>query len=110
MIVTQKFLMRQQGKDDKRHSGITKIAEWVSDNANGAMAMVDINTSRNQKENIIDGLGGIERAGYSVVEVAAMFGISAWNIRMAIKQGEIRTLRFGRRLIVPRSEIERLSR
>ena len=51
---------------------------------------------------------GIERLGYSVVEAAAMLGLSPWSIRLAIKSKQIKVLRWGRRVIVPRQEIHRL--
>ena len=51
---------------------------------------------------------GIERQGYSVREFAAMFGVSEWNVREAIKARQIRVLHFGRRHIIPRTEVERL--
>ena len=50
----------------------------------------------------------IERVGYSVADVATMFGVSQWNVRMAIKEGQIQVLRWGRRLIIPKTEIDRL--
>lgn len=51
---------------------------------------------------------GIERLGYSIAEAAAMLGLSQWSIRAAIKTEQIKVLRWGRRVIVPRYEIDRL--
>lgn len=64
--------------------------------------------TQDQSEKASGKPSGSERAGYSIAETAVMFGVSQWNIRMAIKDGEIRVLRFGRRVVIPRSEIKRL--
>ena len=46
----------------------------------------------------------------SVPDAAAMLGLSPHTIRWYIRHGKIRPVRFGRRLSIPMSEIERLAR
>ncbi len=44
----------------------------------------------------------------NVDEAARIVGVSATTIRRAIKDGKINVRRFGSRVIIPRSEIERI--
>ena len=48
------------------------------------------------------------RATYTVAEAAAILGISRTTAYECIQRGEIPSRRFGRRLVVPRHELERL--
>jgi excisionase family DNA binding protein len=52
----------------------------------------------------------IERQGYSVREFAMMFGVSEQIVRSGIRSGEISVIHFGRRHIIPRTEVDRLIR
>jgi len=49
-----------------------------------------------------------ERATYSVPEAARVLGVSRNTAYEAIKAGQIPALRIGRRIVVPRQEIDRL--
>jgi len=48
------------------------------------------------------------RATYTVAETAAILGISRTTTYECIQRGEIPSRRFGRRVVVPRYELERL--
>lgn len=41
-------------------------------------------------------------------EMARRLGVSRDSIIRAIKRGELKSVRFGRRVLIPRSEIDRL--
>lgn len=45
---------------------------------------------------------------FSRRETAEMLGVSLDSVIRAISRGDIKAIRFGRRLLIPRSEIERL--
>jgi excisionase family DNA binding protein len=47
-------------------------------------------------------------AGLSITEAAAMLGISRATLERRIQRGEVTIRRLGRRVIVPRAEVERL--
>jgi excisionase family DNA binding protein len=49
-----------------------------------------------------------ERMGYRMEEVAAALQIHVHTIRRMIDSGSIKTVRFGRNVIIPKSEMERL--
>lgn len=49
-----------------------------------------------------------ERVTYSVAEVAAQLGISRNSAYEAVRLGEIPSLRFGRRIVVPAAALEQL--
>lgn len=51
-----------------------------------------------------------QRRAESLKEVAASFGTSYDTLFRAAKAGHIKTIRFGKRLLVPAEEIERISR
>jgi excisionase family DNA binding protein len=51
--------------------------------------------------------GQLDRIAYSPGELAEMFGASRWGVRMAIKRGDLRAFRVGRRLFVAVSELQR---
>jgi len=44
----------------------------------------------------------------TVVEAAAELGVHHLTLRKAIARGEIRAVRVGRRILIPKTEIERL--
>jgi excisionase family DNA binding protein len=46
--------------------------------------------------------------GYRMEEVAAALQIHVHTIRRMIDSGSIKTVRFGRNVIIPKSEMERL--
>lgn len=50
----------------------------------------------------------MERRTLTCPEVAQTLGISVDSVYLAIKRQEIRAVRFGRRVLVPRDEIDRL--
>jgi excisionase family DNA binding protein len=41
-------------------------------------------------------------------EVAGCLGVSRDSVDRAIRRGEIRVIRFGRRILIPRGELERV--
>lgn len=49
-----------------------------------------------------------ERLVYSMSEVARLLGMHENSIRKHIKTGAIATIRLGRRVLIPRYELERL--
>ena len=49
-----------------------------------------------------------DKAAGSVAEIAAKLGVSKDSVNRAIRRGEIKTLRFGRRKLIPLSELSRL--
>lgn len=48
------------------------------------------------------------KQAFSVQEVAAIFGISPITVYRLVQRGELKAVRFGRRVRIPRSEVERL--
>ena len=44
---------------------------------------------------------------YSVSEAAEVLGVSQWLVREAIRRGEIRCARIGKRIIIPAAAIDR---
>lgn len=50
----------------------------------------------------------VERIGYSPDEARQLLGISRSLIWKLINEGEIKTIRLGRRRIIPKNEIERI--
>jgi excisionase family DNA binding protein len=46
---------------------------------------------------------------FSIGEAAQKLAISAWTIRAHLKRGAIKPVRVGRRVLIPRKEIERLA-
>lgn len=52
--------------------------------------------------------GAMERRTLTVDEVALVLGISRGSAFRAVHRNEIRAVRIGRRLLVPRDEVERL--
>ncbi|MEQ4209626.1 helix-turn-helix domain-containing protein [Actinopolymorpha sp. B9G3] len=50
----------------------------------------------------------ISRGGFSVAEVAEMFGASEITVRRAIKAGELRAFRLRGRVVVPVEAVEAL--
>jgi excisionase family DNA binding protein len=49
-----------------------------------------------------------ERISFSIEEVATMHGLHAKTIRRMIDRGELRVMRFGASIRIPKSEIERI--
>ena len=49
-----------------------------------------------------------DRVAYSLNEVATQLGVSRDSVVRAISKGKIKVIRFGRRVLVPRAELERL--
>ncbi len=50
----------------------------------------------------------MERATYTIEEVAKMLGIGRSSAYQAVRVGEIPTIRVGRRLLVPRLALEKM--
>jgi excisionase family DNA binding protein len=50
----------------------------------------------------------LEKKLVSLTEAAAVAGVSYSMMRKLVKQGKIRTVRVGKRLMVPEAEIEKL--
>jgi excisionase family DNA binding protein len=50
----------------------------------------------------------LEKKLVSLTEAAAIAGVSYSMMRKLVKQGKIRTVRVGKRLMVPEAEIEKL--
>ena len=48
-----------------------------------------------------------EQLGFTVQQVARMTSLHPQTVRALIREGRIRHVRVGRRLIVPRTEVER---
>jgi excisionase family DNA binding protein len=49
-----------------------------------------------------------DKAACSKAELAAQLGVSKDSVNRAIKRGEVKTLRFGRRVLIPQTEVSRL--
>jgi len=47
---------------------------------------------------------------FPLIEAAKSLGISHWTVRVHIRRGAIKTVRFGRRILIPREEVERIGR
>jgi excisionase family DNA binding protein len=45
---------------------------------------------------------------YTVAEAAELFGVSRDSIYKAIREGKFKALRFGRRTVIPRIEVDQL--
>jgi len=50
------------------------------------------------------------RVAFSKREVADRLGVSLDSVNRGIKKGKIRIINFGRRVLIPASELERLMR
>ena len=48
----------------------------------------------------------VEKLAYSVKEVAQMLGLSEWKVRELCYQGEIRSLKAGGRLLIPKVAVD----
>jgi len=46
---------------------------------------------------------------FSIAEAAQKLAISAWTIRAHLRRGAIKPVRVGRRVLIPRKELERLA-
>ena len=49
---------------------------------------------------------GQQQAAYTVAEAAATLRVSQWAVREACRRGEIRSVRLGARIIIPRDGID----
>jgi excisionase family DNA binding protein len=49
-----------------------------------------------------------ERLTYSLSEVGRLLGLGRNSVYAAVKNGELPTLRIGRRLLVPKAKLDRL--
>ena len=52
--------------------------------------------------------GSFEKAAYSIAEFAKITGVSPWSVRMAVRDGDLRHIRWGRRVLIPANEVQRL--
>ncbi len=52
----------------------------------------------------------MEPLAVDIGEAGRLLGISPHTVRLYVRQGKIRAVRFGRRLSIPMAEIERLAR
>ena len=50
----------------------------------------------------------MERATYTIEEVAEILGIGRSSAYQAVRAGDIPTIKVGRRLLVPRAALERM--
>lgn len=50
------------------------------------------------------------RATYKVSEAAAIFGVSPTTIYRLIERGELKVIRLTRHILIPASELERISK
>lgn len=50
-----------------------------------------------------------EPRAFGITEAARLLSVSSWSIRRWIRQHKIRSVRLGRRVLVPAIEIDRLS-
>jgi excisionase family DNA binding protein len=48
-----------------------------------------------------------DKLAYTVPEAAQLLGISEWSVRRAIANGQLPSVRFGHRVVVPRYALER---
>jgi excisionase family DNA binding protein len=55
-----------------------------------------------------ENLNLISKRVYTLTEAAAIVGISYSLMRKFVKQGKIKTMRVGKRLMVPEAEVEKL--
>ena len=55
-------------------------------------------------------LSHVQRRGFSVAEVAEMFGACEMTVRRAIKAGELRTFRLRGRIVVPAEVVDAMIR
>lgn len=51
-----------------------------------------------------------DRLLYSVKEAAEQLSISPWTVRKLIEIGQVKHRQFGRRMLIPRAELERLAK
>jgi excisionase family DNA binding protein len=67
-------------------------------------------THRERRDRIGTVVRERERAALSMQEFAAQLGVSKDTVIRAIARGEVKTVKFGRRVLVPMSELERTLR
>ncbi|MCY4554793.1 MAG: helix-turn-helix domain-containing protein [Chloroflexi bacterium] len=48
----------------------------------------------------------VEKLAYSAKEVAQMLGLSEWKVRELCYRGEIRSLKAGGRLLIPKAAVD----
>jgi len=51
---------------------------------------------------------GCEKVSYSVPEVAEIFGITNYRVRMMVKLGQIKAILAGKQLLIMHTELERI--
>ena len=51
---------------------------------------------------------GCEKVSYSVPEVAGIFGITNYRVRMMVKLGQINAILAGKQLLIMHTELERI--
>ena len=51
---------------------------------------------------------GCEKVSYSVPEVAEIFGITNYRVRMMVKLGQIKAILAGRQMLIMHTELERI--
>ena len=49
-----------------------------------------------------------QRRAYTVAEAAAALGVSTWLVREQCRTGQLRSVRLGARIVIPRSAIDDL--
>jgi excisionase family DNA binding protein len=57
----------------------------------------------------VDGQSPPERRGFSVAEVAEMFGACEMTVRRAIKTGELRAFRLRGRIVIPADALDAMA-
>jgi excisionase family DNA binding protein len=50
----------------------------------------------------------VEKLGVGIAEAAEMLSVSIFTIRRAVKRGELRVTKVGRRSVIPVSELHRI--
>jgi excisionase family DNA binding protein len=50
----------------------------------------------------------IERQTYDIGEAARLLGISSMSVYLAVRRGELPTIKIGKRLLVPKAALNRL--
>lgn len=48
----------------------------------------------------------MEQKALSVDEVASALGVSAWNVREMVARGDLRSVRAGKRILIPTAALE----
>ena len=51
---------------------------------------------------------GCEKVSYSIPEVAEIFGITKYRVRVMVKLGQIKAILAGKQLLIMHTELERI--